>query len=41
MTVSHKFIYSRYQPFQSPTRVGIMTLERCSRVHGTEFGAYE
>ena len=41
MTVRHRFIYSRCQPFRTPTSIGITVLERCSRVHGTELGAYE
>lgn len=41
MTVRHRFIYSKYQPFRPPTSVGITVLERCSRVHGTGLGAQE
>ncbi len=41
MTVRHRFVYSKYQPFRTPTSRGITVLERCSRVHGTELGAYE
>ena len=37
----HRFIYSKCQPFRTPTSMGITVLERCSRVHGTGLGARE
>ena len=37
----HRFIYSKCQPFRTPTSIGITVLERCSRVHGTGLGAQE
>ena len=41
MTVRHKFVYSKNQPFRTPNSKGITVLERCSRVYGTDLGAYE
>ncbi|GEM_PF-4016405 len=41
MTVRHRFVYSRNQPFRTPNGRGITVLERCYRGHGTELGAYE
>ena len=41
MTMRHRFVYSKNQPFRTPNGRGITVLERCSRVHGTELGAYE
>ena len=41
MGVRHKFVYSKYQPFETPISMGITVLERCSRVHGLEHGTYE
>ena len=41
MTVRHRFVYSKNQPFRTPNSKGITVLERCSKVHGTDLGAYD
>jgi len=41
VTVRHKSVYSKNQPFRTPKNRDITVLERCSRVHGTELGSYE
>ena len=35
MTVRHKFVYAKNQPFRTPDSGGIMVIERCSRIHET------
>ena len=35
MVVRHKFVFSKYQAFQTPTGAGIAVIERCAREHGS------
>ena len=40
MTVRHRFVYAKNQPFRTPDSAGIVVIERCSRIHEA-IGAYE